>query len=235
MRCKMAKFEVILADPAWSFSDSLTMSKTKRGAQSQYGVLSDQDIVDLDVKSIAADDAVLVLWVPSSKLQTGLDTMTAWGFDQKQTFIWVKTKKPENIFKSVKSQLIKDIRARLVDKKAKIFSPELLDAFNLNQILSFFMGRLFRQTHEIALVGVRGKAYTYLENKSQRSVMFGENIKHSAKPEELQDRLDLMFPTASKIELFARRERSGWETAGNECPSSKGEDIRDSIKRLKLK
>jgi N6-adenosine-specific RNA methylase IME4 len=195
--------------------------------------LLDQDIIDLDIKSIAADDAILVLWVPSSKLQVGMDTMKAWGFDQKQTFIWVKTKKPENIFKSVKSQLLKDIRARILDKKAKILSPGLLDTFDLNQVLSFFMGRLFRQTHEIALVGVRGKIYTHLENKSQRSVMFGENIKHSAKPEELQDRLDLMFPTASKIELFARRDRDGWLCLGDECPSSLGEDIRDSIERLK--
>lgn len=209
------------------------MSNVKRGAQSQYDVLLDQDIIDLDVKSIAADDSMLVLWVPSSKLQVGMDTMESWGFDQKQTFIWVKTKKQENIFKAVKSQLLKDIRAIILDKKAKILSPGLLDAFNLNQVLSFFMGRLFRQTHEIALVGVRGKIYTHLENKSQRSVMFGENIKHSAKPEELQDRLDLMFPTASKIELFARRDRVGWETVGNECPSSLGEDIRDSIERLK--
>lgn len=209
------------------------MSNVKRGAQSQYDVLTDQDIIDLNIKSIAADDAMLVLWVPSSKLQVGMDTMKAWGFDQKQTFIWVKTKKPENIFKAVKSQLLKDIRARILNKKAKILSPGLLDAFNLNQVLSFFMGRLFRQTHEIALVGVRGKIYTHLENKSQRSVMFSENIKHSAKPEELQDRLDLMFPTASKIELFARRDRVEWETVGNECPSSLGEDIRDSIERLK--
>jgi N6-adenosine-specific RNA methylase IME4 len=229
----MAKYNVIVADPCWNFSDKLTMSSTKRGAQSQYSVLLDQDIIDLDIKSIAADDAILVLWVPSSKLQVGMDTMKAWGFDQKQTFIWVKTKKPENIFKSVKSQLLKDIRARILDKKAKILSPGLLDTFDLNQVLSFFMGRLFRQTHEIALVGVRGKIYTHLENKSQRSVMFGENIKHSAKPEELQDRLDLMFPTASKIELFARRDRDGWLCLGDECPSSLGEDIRDSIERLK--
>lgn len=229
----MVKYNLIVADPCWSFSDKLMMSSTKRGAQSHYDVLLDQDIINLDVKSIAADDSLLILWVPSSKLQIGLDTMKSWGFEQKQTFIWVKTKKTENIFKDVKSQLLKDIRARILDKKAKILSPGLLDAFDLNQVLSFFMGRLFRQTHEIALVGVRGKIYSHLKNKSQRSVIFCENIKHSSKPEELQDRLDLMFPTASKIELFSRRQRKGWVCLGDESILTKNEDIRLSIDKLK--
>lgn len=43
---------------------------------------------------------------------------------------------------------------------------------------------------------------------------------HSEKPEEVQDRIDLMFPTQRKLEMFARRERSGWDLYGNEVPNS---------------
>ena len=89
----MAKFNLIVADCPWSFGDTLQMSRTKRGASAQYNTLSDFDITNLNVESIAADDAVLALWVLSSKLQVGLDTMMSWGFEQTQTFIWVKTKK----------------------------------------------------------------------------------------------------------------------------------------------
>jgi N6-adenosine-specific RNA methylase IME4 len=97
------------------------------------------------------------------------------------------------------------------------------------------MGRLFRQTHELVLIGVRGKIYNHLENKSQRSVHFYPATKHSVKPELLQDMLENMFPADTNLclELFARRDRKNWICAGNENKSTFGEDIRDSITRLK--
>lgn len=234
------KYDLIVADPPWSFDDKLTMSDVKRGSESQYDVLTTADIIKLDVESIAADDAVLVLWVPSSLIQEGLDCMKAWGFDQTQTFVWVKTKKPDNIFKALKKDIKIAMKLAFDDRSyqdavafREIVEPlKMLDSFDLNDCLNFFMGRLFRQTHEIALVGKRGKVYDKLENKAQRSVLLDINLKHSAKPEGLQDRLEIMFPKANRLELFARRVRPGWETVGLECPATLGEDIRDSIKRL---
>ena len=107
--------------------------------------------------------------------------------------------------------------------------------FNLNNSLAFFMGHLFRQTHEICLIGVKGKIYNKLKNKSQRSVCLDVSLKHSTKTEILQDRLDLMFPEELKLEMFARRQRQGWTCIGNEVdgPGSNGEDIFTSIERLK--
>jgi len=40
--------------------------------------------------------------------------------------------------------------------------------------------------------------------------------KHSAKPNEIRRRIETMFPTQSKIELFARQKSVGWEVWGNE-------------------
>jgi len=47
--------------------------------------------------------------------------------------------------------------------------------------------------------------------------------------------LEKMFPGEEhhKIELFARRDKTGWTCVGNESPSTPGEDIRVSIDRLK--
>lgn len=234
------KFNLVVSDPPWNFSDKLTMSDVKRGASSQYEVLSDNDIINLDIKSIVADDAVLILWVPSSKLQVGLDTVKNWGFEQTQTFIWVKTKKTENLYKDLKSFLKKNFKD-IKDKSEFLTSAfkflenyNIIDNIDFNDNLSMFMGRLFRQTHEIALIGKRGKPYASLDNKSQRSVIMETNLKHSAKPEGLQDRLDLMFPTfKNKLELFARRQREGYYCIGNESPMTLGEDIRVSIQKLK--
>ena len=112
---------------------------------------------------------------------------------------------------------------------------DLLRRFVLEDVLAFGMGRLFRQTHELVLIGVRGKVYSHLVNKSQRSVHFFPATKHSVKPDSLQDMLEKMFPGEEhhKIELFARRDKTGWTCVGNESPSTPGEDIRVSIDRLK--
>lgn len=233
------KYDVIVADPPWMFDDSLSMSSVKRGAEANYEVLDIEAIKKLKVAEIASDNAILALWVPSSLLQEGLDTMKAWGFRQTQTHIWVKIK--NNPFEDI----LKDIQKTLGAKNAgnvatiiKLFSLGLI-SFDFNQILSFGMGRLFRQTHEVCLLGVKGKPYDALENKSQRSVHFDfdtvhldTNKKHSAKPEILQDRLEKMYPKANKLEMFARRSRSGWTCIGNECPDSVDEDIRESLDNL---
>lgn len=44
--------------------------------------------------------------------------------------------------------------------------------------------------------------------------------RHSEKPEEIQDRIDMMYPNYSKCELFARRRRAGWHSHGNELEDS---------------
>jgi N6-adenosine-specific RNA methylase IME4 len=105
-----------------------------------------------------------------------------------------------------------------------------LDAYNLD-ILGFGMGRLFRQTHEICLIGTNNnKIYKHLKNKSQRSVSLDVNLKHSAKPEILQNALEAMFPACNRLEMFARRHRASWVCVGNEVCN--GEDITKSIDNL---
>ncbi len=218
------KFNIITADPPYSFSDVLAMSDVKRSAEANYDVLDIEAIKALRVKELAEDDSVLALWVPSSLLQEGLDTMKTWGFKQTQTHIWVKIK--IDPFKTIK----KALKNLMVLRKPLDLA---FDDFNFQETLAFGMGRLFRQTHEVCLLGVRGKIYDQLKNKSQRSVHFDTNKKHSAKPETLQNMLEVMFPNATeKLELFGRRARSNWVVLGNEAPDTFGEDIRDSISKL---
>lgn len=203
------KYQVIVVDPPWSFDDKLERMKapTKRAASSQYNVMSVAEIAALDVASLVDPlGCVLALWVPGSFLAAGLEVMQAWGFTLKQNYTWVKT------------------------KKRKLKAHELANPENH---LAFGMGRLFRQTHETALICTAGKSvYTSMEDHSQRSVCFFPNLGHSRKPPNLHISLEKMFPTAQKLELFARRDVPGWMCCGNECPSTMGEDINDSIKRL---
>ena len=205
-------FNLIVADPPWSFDDTLKKmkAKTKRSAASQYNLMSHAEVASIDVKSVTDPSwCVCVLWVPSTLVSHGLDVLASWGFSFKQTFVWVKIK--NDVTKTAKKSL----------KDTENIDP--------NELLAFGMGRLFRATHEIALVGTSGKPYDNLQDRSQRSVMLEVNTSHSSKPETLQDRLEKMFPTAKKLEMFARRTRQGWTCLGNEIDCL---DINDAIALL---
>jgi len=220
------KFQTIVADPAWSFLDSLKMSDVARGAQANYNTMTISRIKELPVKQVSdPNGALLVLWVPSSLLQEGLDVMKSWGFIHKQTYIWVKHKK---------EPLLSLLKKFVIQVNNNGFKKTILDiskSFNLNDTLAFGMGRLFRQTHEIALVGINNKnIYKLLKNKSQRSVSLDVNMKHSKKPDHLQNSLEIMFPDTNKLELFARRKKDGWTCIGNEVCN--GEDIFISLSKL---
>lgn len=92
------------------------------------------------------------------------------------------------------------------------------------------MGRLFRQSQEIALVCTRGRVHRHLELRNVSSLFLEPITKHSAKPEAPQDALERMFPSFTRrLELFARRERRGWTCVGNEID---GRDIRESVAEL---
>lgn len=235
-----SKFQVIVADPPWDFRDTITMIDTPRGARANYNTMTMLEIKQLPINSyVDPAGAVLALWVPSSLLQEGLDTMSAWGFTHKQTYIWVKIKKdPLGSFKkglkkaALAALELSNLPGTVIKKQLKSFANALSNRpIDFNDILSFGMGRLFRQTHEICLIGTsNNKIYKKLDNKSQRSVSFGENLKHSAKPEHLQTSLEVMFPNTEKLELFARRIRPNWVCLGNEVCN--GEDIAVSLAKL---
>lgn len=232
------KYNLIICDPPYGFNDKLEQSDVARGAAANYSTMSNNDIRNLKIKELAdPDGALLALWVPSSLLSFGLELMKDWGFEQKQTYIWVKSKKQpldliiNDLLKSFKISIKKD------DFSFKDYFKNIIkqiSSFNLNDSLGFGMGRLFRNTHEICLIGINNKnIYKKLKNKSQRTVSFAPNLKHSSKPEFLQNSLDIMFgDDISKLEIFARRQRNGWVCIGNQAPLTLNQDINESIENL---
>ena len=238
---QLNKYQILVCDPPYSFNDSLSMSQVKRSAESNYSTMTIEAIKSLPIKDISdPDGCLLALWVPSSMIQSGLDIMTSWGFSQKQTYIWAKTKKePLDFLRKGISGLLKQPEIsydkfaydRIIRSIARAVENITLNA--KENILSFGMGRLFRNSHELALIGINNNGvYKNLVNKSQRSLSFAPNFKHSQKPEALQDSLDTMFNVPNKLELFARRQRDGWMCIGNQSPITEKEDIKESLLKL---
>ena len=56
--------------------------------------------------------------------------------------------------------------------------------------------------------------------KKYKTILAEKGTRHSAKPNEIRNRIFQMFPTQNKIELFAREKHEGWDVWGNEVESS---------------
>lgn len=91
----MKKYNIIYADPPWSYKDK--RDKHPRmcgGATSHYNTMSLEQIKALPIKDLAADNCMLFLWVTFPNLQEGLDVIKSWGFKYKTLgFSWIKTNK----------------------------------------------------------------------------------------------------------------------------------------------
>lgn len=51
------------------------------------------EIFELPIPRIAAEQSHLYLWVPNALVNEGLAVMTHWGFDYKTNLVWYKTRK----------------------------------------------------------------------------------------------------------------------------------------------
>lgn len=78
----------------------------------------------------------------------------------------------------------------------------------------FGMGRYVRNSHEVCLIGTRGRAMPDVHNVRSR---FSAAVReHSRKPEEFYRIVERMYPRSRRIELFARTRRPGWIQHGLE-------------------
>jgi N6-adenosine-specific RNA methylase IME4 len=81
---------------------------------------------------------------------------------------------------------------------------------------SIGLGHWLRNRHELLLLAVRGSIALPDEPDRADSVVEAPRRRHSEKPDHVYELIELMFPGASRVELFARKTRPGWVAWGNE-------------------
>lgn len=78
------------------------------------------------------------------------------------------------------------------------------------------LGFWARNRHEIVLIYTRGGFPCPRPAPFPDSVIEGQQREHSRKPDALHAAIDRVWPDARKLELFAREQREGWSSWGNE-------------------
>lgn len=97
-------FRVLYADPPWSYGDGLT--EDYGGARFHYPSMSISALCALPVVELAADNAVLFLWVTSPLLGECWPVIKAWGFEYKASFVWDKIRHNFGHYNSVRHELL---------------------------------------------------------------------------------------------------------------------------------
>lgn len=94
------RYRVILADPPWIYSYETRKSEIAgtgwHGAgERHYDTMKFDDIKQLDVAGVAADNAVLWLWCVNPLMPKAFELLLHWGFAYKGLLTWVKVTKSE--------------------------------------------------------------------------------------------------------------------------------------------
>ena len=82
------------------------------------------------------------------------------------------------------------------------------------------MGYWTRGQHELLYIATKGDVSPPPASERVPSVIREKRNKHSRKPERVYIFLESMFPHLAKVELFARQQRDGWASWGDEINES---------------
>ena len=78
-------FGTILADPPWRFKNRTGRIAPEYHRLHRYPSLTDDEIKELPVPDLADKQSHLYLWVPNALIQTGLEVMSHWDSNTRQT------------------------------------------------------------------------------------------------------------------------------------------------------
>jgi len=165
------KYAVIELDPPWSYEEQNLGAPGNRNAEDKYATMTLQEIADLPVGDLAAENCHLYLWTTSNHLRHAWGLLEGWGFQYRSILVWHK--------------------------------PHI------------GMGHYYRNQAEFVLFGVKGRL-PLLAHDVPNVFLWQAPRVHSTKPEGFYELVEECSPSP-RIRLFARSQRDGWESWGNQA------------------
>ena len=182
------KYQIIYADPPWTFRTYSEKGKEKKSPELHYDCMSLKDIYDLPVKDIADENCILFLWVTNPLLQEGLETIRKWGFVYKTVgFSWYKKNKKADSF---------------------FYGLGYWTRANAELCLLATKGNPSRES--------RGVHQVINDELWDTEQIVSRIREHSRKPNEVKNKIIELCGNLPRIELFSREQSEGWDSWGNE-------------------
>ena len=186
------KYQIIYADPPWSYKTWSGKGKEKKSAENHYNCMNKKDIQELPISKISEENCILFLWVTFPCLEEGLELIKTWGFTYKTCgFNWVKKNKiADSYFWGLGYWTRANSEICLIATKGKPI-------------------RVSKSVHQVC--------ETFEDIEDFPTTILDEKIMvHSKKPEVVRNKIVDLMGDLPRIELFARQQVDGWDCWGNE-------------------
>lgn len=214
------KFPVAIIDVPWlHYGDPFK----DQAAGKHYDCIADEEVFKLPVADVLLPRSILFVWATSPRLDMAIDSIRAWGLHYRGiAFDWIKTNKAGKPIngQGVKASLIKHAGELVL--WASFMKKGRPLPLKDEGMPSWIDEELDEYDFDVAVPASRPG-----------------NV-HSKKPEEVQDRIERLLH-GPYLEIFARRQRPGWECFGNEVntenrilsPNRIAQPIRADIQQLR--
>ena len=184
-------YDVILADPCWSYRNKKTGGSHTSGAEQHYQTMSTEEIGALPIPAIAARHSVCFLWATVPLMIDAFHVLSRWDYSYRTAWFWHKVQHKGIGYwtRGVVEVLLVGVRGNVKawrsswDNWIEDAPKTLMDAFDV-------------------------------VDDMHQPVLHDVVRRHSQKPEAVQDRIEQLMPSARRVELFATRTRPGWDCYG---------------------
>lgn len=189
------KYDVLYVDPPWQYNLRRN-AKTKFGAgMSRYAGMTLDELKALPVNKIANKNAALFLWTTNAAMKRAHPAHCSLRYMFELAEAW-------HFYYATKA-----------------FCWVKLDQHGAPRLLpGYYTGS---NTEDCYLL-VRGTMPPV--DKGVNQIVYSVLGEHSRKPDEVRARIERLYPTARRIELFARDYYPGWVSWGNETVNCSLED-----------
>jgi N6-adenosine-specific RNA methylase IME4 len=178
-----ARYDIVYVDPPWSYYGD---PNKDQAAGKHYKTMTIDEISALPVRSIMAPRSCAFVWATSSKLESAISVINAWGLHYRGVFqVWVKTNKAGNVINgqgvrpSYTKPTVEYLLVASTHAQGRTF-PILTEAME-NVVLASRPGNI-----------------------------------HSRKPAIFRSNITKLLGDRRRIELFARENIEGWDAWGDE-------------------
>jgi N6-adenosine-specific RNA methylase IME4 len=183
------KYQIIYADPPWSYK---VWSGDGKTASNHYSLMGISDICNLPIDNIADDNCILFLWTTPPCLQESFKVIEAWGFKYKTIgFTWVKrNKKTRSWFWGLGYWTRANAELCLIATKG---NPKRI-AKDVHQVVETSLGSHSRKPHEVRerIVRLMGDLPRIELFARERSELFDEYEGWDVWGNEIESSIDII-------------------------------------------
>jgi N6-adenosine-specific RNA methylase IME4 len=189
------KYRILLLDPPWKYYGDPDKAQA---AGKHYPCMTYEQICRLPILALLQKPAVVFCWATGPMLHVALNAIRAWGLNYRGVaYVWVKTTKAGKVISG------QGVRPTITKPTTEF----VLAATTCSK------GRPLP-----LLTEAQGQVVFGPDDEQEGEPLFAPRPgnRHSAKPDEVRQRIEALYGDVPRVEMFARDLRPGWDGWGDE-------------------